>query len=388
MAPLTMILNHLRRGMSDEWMHRSIFVMLILVCVSGWALAAEPRFSKEQIERDLVLRMVLKSPDTFLTGGGLDVDVVLRNQSSDTAYPIVMPGGCLEPCVSFTALVDAGRGFTPASRLPAECGMYNSGWPQNARLLQPGEEVLFKEWVHHPARRFAFREAGRGTLTAHYSYRAGERPGYSFREPVTGLMENIPAFKLASNVVEFTVKKPLDLIVSLKKTLPVQEVAFLSEILDVRLVNRSQEPFEIISPSASSTPLRVGISGNCLLDVLQPTEKSDGTMSLQPGESVELLGKGGFANGYDWTLECGLPKEIELWVEYSALTPQGRISLLSDEVVIPAVKRVSPPESWLAALLSASYRYPLSERWIFAVQFAALGTLAWGVGRLLPRRGN
>lgn len=368
-------------------MHR-VLVILALVCASGWTLAAEPRFSKEQIEKDLVLRIILKSPDTFLVGGGLDVDVVLCNQSSGTAYPIVMPGGCLEPYMSFTALVDAGRGFASPPLRPSGCGTYDFGWQQNARLLQPGEAVSLRERMLPPALRFAFREAGRGRLTAHYSYRAGETLGSNFREPFTGLMAGVPAFALASNTLDFTVEKPLDLVVSVKKTLPVQEVAFLSEILDVRLVNRSQEPFEIVSPSPSSTPLKIGISGNCLLDVLQPTKKRDGTMSLQPGESVELLGKSGFANGYDWSLECGLPSKIELWAEYSALTPQGRISLLSDKVVIPAVKRVPPPESWLAALLSASYRYLLSERWIFAVQFAALGTLAWGVGRLLPRRGN
>src|SRR5688572_4357625 len=86
--------------------------------------AAERALSRQQIEKDLALQVVLKSPTTIQVGEHVDVSIVLRNLSPDTGYSIITPGdgsetGWREPYVYFTATLDTGNGISkpvPAAR--------------------------------------------------------------------------------------------------------------------------------------------------------------------------------------------------------------------------------------------------------------------------------
>src|SRR5476649_918905 len=90
-------------------------VRLVLFFICGHLLADDAAPSRDQIEKDLALQMVLKSPTSVKVGGEVHVDLVLRNRSLDHSHPVIAPGGgselgWREPYVYFSAELDEGDG--------------------------------------------------------------------------------------------------------------------------------------------------------------------------------------------------------------------------------------------------------------------------------------
>lgn len=206
---------------------------LLLFGVSGAMLTAGPlpsppdnsnrfapeytNYSTNRIEADLQLRAELRHPGEAVDAGGSpDVSVTLVNTSTNRTHRVVLPGlgsqfPTREPFVTWSATIDVGNGIrVPVTNLYQTINCVNCWassnlrWPKDAVPLAPGErlEIEMQE-------KFLVQEPGRVRLRADYEYRAQRdiRPA-SFLDP--RLMTGVPPFRLASNVVELEVVRPLD----------------------------------------------------------------------------------------------------------------------------------------------------------------------------------
>lgn len=372
--------------------------------------AAEPRVSLERLKADLVLQTSLKTPRTIHAGSLVAVDIVLRNLSQDTSYPILLPGdgseaGMRNPHVYFTATIDTGRGkvkAVPQARY-ARCGNRNPYSDRDIYTLKPGEAIPVKGGLTSPSTMLEFQEAGRVRLLVHYAYRGFAHEGFDENaiaasnlpeeyliearkraeqmSAITDHMKDLPVFELVSQPLEFDVVRPLDLVLSVKSALRVKEPSKMSDLFDLKLINRSRQSFEISSPALSTGTYLVfesnGVYGGWRPMLGRRRDTDGGKTLLAPGKAVALLGESTFANGTDGTWEYPIPDTVKVRAMLYAPRHDPPTALLSNWVEIKA-RTVSETEKTLEFFIAelASPSEPiLYSKWIAIVLLT--GFLAW-----------
>lgn len=274
------------------------------------------------------------------------VALTLVNTSATVTYPVPKPiAGCefgqYEPHLSFAAEQRSFKGKwepLPPGGGPG-CGLYGLGGKQEVVELKPGAKLVLTPDGFH-GHFYSPRDAGRMRMTATYEYlrpldpRGGGGPGAAGPGPRAPLpeMRGAPPFKLVSNTVEFDVVMPLHLSVRAKRALKVGETAKLSELLEIRLTNTTDDRARLHHLGAPElSHVAVNVNSPDLVTARRiafpPPPKVEGPFGRAPrgdaeivlrsGESVSLLGAGQMANGADaeWT---GRAKgKFPLCVEFS-----------------------------------------------------------------------
>jgi hypothetical protein len=168
-------------------------------------------------------------------------------------------------------------------------------------------------WLPQPSDMLDFQEPGRVRLFAHYRYDAGaSRNAVAAQPPVGDAVVGIPAFELLSKPVEFSVVRPLDIVVTAKAPLPIQTKKRLSEIVDIQLVNRSNRPIEV-SPHATSAQMSLSGQFPGWAPLLTPRTKTrNHDFTIQPNESVSIFDATKFEGRFDATWEYPVPDTVKL----------------------------------------------------------------------------
>jgi hypothetical protein len=303
-----------------------IFAALLLA-VFGQTLAPAAPPTQAQIERDLVLEAVVKSPASIQPGQAVEVSLVLRNQSREITYPVVKPGdgsevGWREPYVYFTATVETAKGITvPVPQLGrGRCGLFAHDWPKDVILLKPGAEMPLNEWLIPASGALNFQEPGRIKLIAHYQYRAGlgKRPADPAAIAASAIA-GVPAFAIVSKPVEFDVVRRLELQLKAKAPLRAKTRTKLSDFLDLRLVNSSGEQIAAPIPSYDgpvllTLPFMAKVASIGSEPKIEKRAAGDiEPVVLPPGQAISLLGPG--ANQVDGIWEY--PQAETIKIRYS-----------------------------------------------------------------------
>ena len=313
----------------------------------------QSQIAPSPIERALVLKAKLTSPETVEPGEPIGVQITLKNQSVDQTFPVLKAGdgselGWREPYVFFTATVDTGDGKpqdVPKASY-GRCGLYDANWQKDVVQLKPGAELPLKDWLNAPSMMPEFQKPGRVRLYVHYRYRAefagkGAASGKfkpPAKRPSLGVMDGVPAFEIVSAPVEFQVVRPLDVVVKVKSILKVNQKTPLSEIFEVRLINRSKEPQQIQSPTLhADARLLLEIDGT--MGGWRPTLESQASTygikhTLKPREQVALLGKGDFPNDLDGHWQYPVPDKVRLRAAYWRSTWKPSSIIKSDWVTV------------------------------------------------------
>jgi len=190
--------------------------------------------------------------------------------------------------------------------------------------LWPGKSIELKEWLAPPEMALELQQPGKVRLHVHYRYRGGitgkdPKTGKTFD---TGKMRGMPAFELVSKPVEFEVLRPLDVVVSVKKPLKANTPTRLSEILDVKLVNRSKGGIHVTAPTLSGDArLTFEIEADGAAPTLSEQDQPYGKKQLlNPGDEAAILGDAPLANGIDGTWEYPNPGKVKLRAVYTTST--------------------------------------------------------------------
>ena len=318
-----------------------------LVALCTGRVVAEPPASNEHIRRDLELNVTLKTPKTIQAGEHVKVEMVLHNRSRTDSHAVVAPGdgsesGWREPYVYFTATLDPLQG--PRKEIPkspnyGRCGLYDSQWQKSIVLLKPDEKLPLKSWTPTPSRMLEFQEAGRVRLVAHYRYQAGVRKGGS-REPAptAGPMAGVPPFEIDSAPVEFDVVRPLDLVATAKGPAAVIGKSKISDVLDLRLVNRSDKPIEVPSPTLSADA-RLVLEFEDMPRAFSIQNSTYGEkVTLKPAEEAGMIGVGRLANGLDGPWPSAAPGLVKVRASFRLSTWKPSPTIRSNWVEVKVVR--------------------------------------------------
>jgi len=118
-------------------------------------------------------------------------------------------------------------------------------------------------------------------------------------------MKEMPAFEIVSNPIEFEVIRPLDVVVEVNNSLKKRTPTRLSDVISAYLINRSDKPVEVFSPTLTAVVRLYFVTEGKHSNVWPPgkgTLRSTYGISktLQPGEKVSILGPGEFSNDIDY----------------------------------------------------------------------------------------
>jgi len=291
---------------------------------------AADTIAKADVERDLTLDVKLLSGDGVQPGQPVRLDIHLKNTSNERIYSVVRPGdgsevGWREPHVFYTARIDTGDGNwqeVPKATV-LRCGNFDAQWQNDVVELWPGKSIELKDWLAPPAMALEMQQAGRVRLCVHYRYRGGvtgkdPKTGKAFD---TGKMRGMPAFELVSKPVEFEVLRPLDVVLSVKKPLKAKTKTRLSEILDVKLANRSKGGIEVTAPTLSADArLSFETDGSAAPKLSEQDQPYGKKQLLNPGDEAAILGDAPLSNGVDGTWKCNKPGKVKLRAVYTTST--------------------------------------------------------------------
>ena len=283
--------------------------------------------AERTVEKDLVLQGTLKTPAVIDAGEDVRVSLILCNTSRDKSHAVVAPGdgsevGWREPHVYFTATIGQRDGiFQPVPEGDyGRCGFFDSNWQKDARVLKPGDSLPLDNGLSQPSEMLDFQSPGHVRLFAHYRYGGGvTAKGGKTAKPVasSGLMAGVPAFELTSEPMEFDVLRPLDLVLTVKGSIVVKTTRKASDLIEIRLVNRSGHALEVSNPNVSpllSLRLDGKMSGwGPMLTSRKPTFSP---VTLKPGQEESVMGQGVLANGMDGDWEYPVPDTIKLRARY------------------------------------------------------------------------
>jgi len=331
---------------------RIVRCLVIAALALGWACpynAAAEGPTKADVERDLALEVKLISGDGVQPGQPVRLEIHLKNTSKERIYPVVRPGdgsemGWREPHVFYTARIDKGDGSwqeVPKAGI-ARCGLFNAQWQEDVVELWPGKSIELKDWLAPPEMALELQQPGKVRLHVHYRYRGGitgkdPKTGKTFD---TGKMRGMPAFELVSKPVEFEVLRPLDVVVSVKKPLKANTPTRLSEILDVKLVNRSKGGIHVTAPTLSGDArLTFEIEADGAAPTLSEQDQPYGKKQLlNPGDEAAILGDAPLANGIDGTWEYPNPGKVELRAVYTTSTWKPGAAIKSEWLEVEVVE--------------------------------------------------
>lgn len=317
-----------------------------LLGVSAACFETEPP-TKMEIERDLELDVKLKSAKTIQPGQHIALEMALVNKSKTKTYPIVKPGdgssvGWREPHVYYTAQRQLENGqWENAPNAPfGRCGLFDFDWQKDVTNLASGAKLELKSWLPGPADRFEFQEPGRHRVYVHYKYQAGLAGKGGERDDAAdlGKMAGIPAFEIVSEPIDLEVVRPLDVVVKVKTDLEVHAKTTLSELLSIELVNRSEKPVEVTSPTlhgGSRLSLEIqGQFGGWRPDLTKQRSKNEVKLTLKPDQSLAVLGEGEFANGLDGEWEYPVEDTVKVRAVYRASMGNTGAVIKSDWVEV------------------------------------------------------
>jgi hypothetical protein len=137
-------------------------------------------------------------------------------------------------------------------------------------------------------------------------------------------MKGVPAFEVVSAPVEFEVVRPLDLVVRVRRPLKAHVETRLSDLLEVTLINNSDQRVEVSSPTLYGDA-QLGVEMDGQLGGWAPRVSEQRTQEgmrkvLKPGERVPVLGKGEFANGLDGSWEYPQAETVRVRAVYRTST--------------------------------------------------------------------
>lgn len=194
------------------------------------------------------LHLVARSPkQTIRPGQTPAVTVHVVNRSKEATIPVVRPGdgsesGWREPSMAWRAFLVAPDGTErPVERLPLmRCGNFAADWTLDVTDLAPGAEFDATGGPAPLSAVYDFQEAGRYRLRAVYEYEAGASArGGKVRadgKPETGRMGATAPFEMTSDAVEFTVERPFDVVVRMRRPARVGERSRPEDFLEVAAV--------------------------------------------------------------------------------------------------------------------------------------------------------
>jgi hypothetical protein len=297
----------------------------INVLTAAWAGDPPPQ---PPIAGDVKLVATYGGPTTIGPQQGVTVRLKLVNTSKTESHCIVIPGdgsnvGWREPHVFYTGQIRQSDGAWKAlaTRRLLRCGLFDADWQKDVVQLKPGGELAIDKWLIGPTEQLYYQQAGKTRLFAHYKYSAGRtaKSGELNEQSNTGRMGDAPPFELISNPIELTVERPLDVVVRQRQPLIANLEMRLSDVLEVKLANRTAKPVEAVAPT-----LHAGSRLQLLLDAefgWGPTidrqgAQYGGRFTLSPGESVPLLGPGHTANELDGTWVYPKPGTVRVRAVY------------------------------------------------------------------------
>lgn len=286
------------------------FSLLLFPIAAACLNAAEPDPLREQIEKDLVLKLELTSKPVIDAGGLVEGKLEIQNQSRELSHAVVRPGdgssdGRRGPHVYYTATIrtDDGKSKPLEKLMVGRCGNFDMHWQNDVVDLKPAASLALEDWVPQPEHTFAFQEAGIVTLIAHYDYGTGFRR----RGTIPPSLQGVPAFTLSSSPVEIRVERPLDVVVT-PRNLPKLGGKFkIGEVVEIKLVNRSGKDISwnlsdgkaelaiTVLVGKGGLNLRPRASGRAALD--------SGKLELKAGEELVVAGKRGTLPGLEEELE-------------------------------------------------------------------------------------
>jgi hypothetical protein len=287
---------------------------------------------KEQVEKDLRLDVRLLRPKKIEPGVAVPLRMELVNTSKERTYAVVKPGdgsevGLRTPHVFYTATVTRTDGEThPVPKAEyGRCGQFDRDRTKDIVALKPGEKLPLWRWLRPPDKMLELQEAGEVRLVVHYSCRA--------------VREGAPAFEVVSAPVVFEVVRPLEVVLKVRKPLQTRVQTRLSELFDVTLVNRSNDPVEVKSPTDSGDArLRFEIGGEFAgWRPMIGKKQAAVTRALKPGEAAALLGAGELANGFDGTWTYPVADTVRVRAVYHRSTWKPASVIKSEWVKIRVV---------------------------------------------------
>lgn len=235
---------------------------------------------------------------TVLPGAPLRVKVVLANESKQ-AIQVVRPGdgsdaGWREPVVNWTAHSVAADGTeTRIERTPLlRCGNFAAEWTRDVVSLAAGATLDITDEFGWPTNRFDFQTAGRVRLRAEYEYRAGadarRADGKSGGTIDTGAMGATAPFRLVSNPVDIEVKRPIDVVVKVRRAAKCGVAQRPEDLLEVTAVGADGATVSL-EPGAWVLTFEQAVS-TCGADGWDETWKDPAKDAVTTGTSISLLG--------------------------------------------------------------------------------------------------
>lgn len=203
----------------------------------------------------LRLEARVESTTTVAVGDPILVAVTLVNGSASKTHPVVRPGdgsevGWREPHVFWTVTRVAADGKeTPAEGGPiGRCGLFEPDWTKDVTRLAPGESMAI-EWMMPVSHVFDLQDEGLVRIVAHYAWRGGKEgkglPGAEAPKDL-GEMAGVAPYELKSNPVDVRIVRPLDVVARKRADARVGRPARLSELLDLRVENRTGAPLRYV----------------------------------------------------------------------------------------------------------------------------------------------
>jgi len=284
----------------------AVLVGFLLVSLTP---AADPpaQPTKEQIEADLKLVPSVEGKDRVIEAGTQPyVSFKLVNTSKTRTHKVVKPGdgsecGWRDPWIHVSAEQRSVEGKWAAMQKLSygRCGLFDSDWPKDVIELKPGEELALKDW-YDPSR-FEFQFPGVVRLIGHYEYRAvSGKTGKPRPDAERGKMAGVPLFAIQSEPVEFTVIRPLDVRVKVKKSLTVGVATMASEVIEITVTNTSDKPRTVGNISQNGFGVGITLYEELATQLaFKDVPVYSQLKTLEPGETVTVFGGGNFASAAD-----------------------------------------------------------------------------------------
>lgn len=257
----------------------------------------------------LVLELTAPNDARAESGSSPRFTAQLRNTGT-TAQKAVQSGdgsigGVREPYLRWSGEYDPGDGdWRPmTTKVTPGCGMYDENWHDEIVTIAAGNSAPLGEWLGAPDYFYDTSAPGRYRVQLHYAYTAGRREPERF---APGDMAGVAPFELVSAPVEFTVFRPLELV--LKRRPGAKPPRRLSDVVEAKLVSKSAEAkqlppltgaeLQLLGPGATPTTTlsmafkpakkRVYVPAGATLDVLGLADLDWSPALDAPGTRVRL----------------------------------------------------------------------------------------------------